>query len=364
MRVIRLNGVIVCVLCVLLAGVCILYLSGLPGRLYTHFRGNVKDTPPRVSVVFLGDILLAQRNSDSLFPRANRNMFSAVRAGISSYDHIVANMETPVTTRGESFPDKRFVFRITRERADAVKSLNPSCLLTGNNHIMDYGYDGMSDTIAWIRSMGWFTCGAGVNAADARHPLILGNGKARVAILSYSECSPNAFYATTRKGGSAFFDIDAVKEDIRKLTARGLPVVVCVHWGWELTDNPQSYQRIAAGQLIDEGASAVIGYHPHCVQGIELIRGHPVFYSLGDLANSFVHTPEWNSIAAGFVFEGNRLVRAEIIPLAGTNDEKDARIIPLRGIEASRLITRVNALSSQLGTKIRTQNGKGIIDLR
>jgi poly-gamma-glutamate capsule biosynthesis protein CapA/YwtB (metallophosphatase superfamily) len=77
-------------------------------------------------------------------------------------------------------------------------------------------------------------------------------------------------------------------------------VLPFLHWGWENEPGPSARQRELAHALIDAGADAVIGSHPHVTQGAEMYRGKPIVYSLGNFVFDLLDRPE---NADGWVLE-------------------------------------------------------------
>jgi poly-gamma-glutamate synthesis protein (capsule biosynthesis protein) len=118
---------------------------------------------------------------------------------------------------------------------------------------------------------------------EAHAPLWLEKSGLRVALLSYNEFKPRAFEAGASQPGIAWSEDAQVIADIRAARAAGADVVIpFMHWGWERETTPSARQRQLARTLIDAGADAVVGGHPHVTQGAETYRGKPIIYSLGN----------------------------------------------------------------------------------
>jgi poly-gamma-glutamate synthesis protein (capsule biosynthesis protein) len=126
--------------------------------------------------------------------------------------------------------------------------------------------------------------GGGLNLAQAHTPLVLHRKGLRIAILSYNEYHPRSFEADFNAPGVAWSEDEQVVDDIRnaRRVHQADLVIPIMHWGWENEFVANARQRQLARLMIDAGADAVIGGHPHVTQDIEHYRGKPVIYSVGN----------------------------------------------------------------------------------
>jgi poly-gamma-glutamate synthesis protein (capsule biosynthesis protein) len=180
-----------------------------------------------------------------------------------------------------------------------------------NNHTGDYGSVAFSDMLAKLRSAGIQAFGGGLHLADAHRPLIFERNGLRIAFLGYNDFMPRSFEADTDKPGSAWASEADILADIR--TARseyGAHLVIPVmHWGVEYEPFANPHQRELAHLMIDVGADAVVGGHPHVTQDIEVYQGKLIVYSLGNFVfngfNTVSTTTGW-LLQLGLGFEGVR----------------------------------------------------------
>jgi poly-gamma-glutamate capsule biosynthesis protein CapA/YwtB (metallophosphatase superfamily) len=318
------------------------------------------------SVLFLGDILLVEKAEIMIQKKGADYPFHKIKDDLSEYTFCVANMESPVTRRGKVLvPSKPFIFRIDPIIANTIADVDPTCLIIGNNHIMDYGVQGMLDTISWIESKGWYYCGAGKNLEEARSPAVLTYANTRVVLLSYNERPPEEFYATRSNPGTTPLDITIIKEDIRRYKQPGTVIIVNPHWGLEMTIFPRKDQRITARTIIDMGADAVIGQHPHCPQGIEIYNEKIIFYSIGNFITGYTYSGQTDNMAVAlFIDSSSKIIRAEVLPVAGKNLEDKYAASLLQGIRARQLLHEVSDLSLKYGVKMVRDRNRGIIDIK
>jgi poly-gamma-glutamate synthesis protein (capsule biosynthesis protein) len=153
-----------------------------------------------------------------------------------------------------------------------------ACL--ANNHVLDYGVDGLRESLRVLHRHGIKTVGAGLTDDQAHAPLTLAvNGQA-IHIVNISEGED----LTASQGGPGVFgwDIPRATALVRRCRKRGGVVIAIAHAGLEYVPYPPLYVVSAFRAMVDAGADCVIGHHPHVPQGIERWRGRPILYSLGN----------------------------------------------------------------------------------
>jgi len=236
--------------------------------------------PPPVVLRFAGDVLLAGHYETAMRDSSGATFRSLRRLG--GADVTVVNLECPVTMRGTRVP-KPFNFRMNPRFLSVLTGGGIDIVSIANNHIYDFGPRGLLDTIAYLDSAGVRHAGAGRNFTEAHRPVIDTLKGREVAFLAYygGGEAPGAGKTTP---GVARRDLALVSADIRKLKETDNPpyVVVILHWGTELATRPDRNQVAFAHALINAGADAVVGHHPHVLQGIERYHGGVIAYSLGN----------------------------------------------------------------------------------
>ena len=185
----------------------------------------------------------------------------------------------------------------------------------GNNHVGDFGPAGVLQSMGYLTKYGLLHGGAGANTTAAHKPSIVTVNGTKVALLSYDTIAPG-YNATSTKAGSARMTAAWLKHDIAAARAAGVQVVIVwPHWGVEYTLGPSPTQRSLAHAAIDAGADIVIGNHPHWAESMEVYKGHPIWYALGNF--TFDQTwsePTMEGISLELTFSGGRLVQAWMHP--------------------------------------------------
>lgn len=203
------------------------------------------------------------------------------------FDLFMLNNEFTYSTRGSEVP-KTYHFRSNPSRVENLKKLGVDLVLLANNHVFDYGTDALTDTLDTLAKAGIPEVGAGRNLEEAATPYyarINGRTIAYVAATKaeqYESAIHTQAATDTQPGVLACYDPSRFLEEIRAADANSDFVVASVHWGLEYDEHYSDDQRALAEQMVAAGADAVIGSHTHCLQGINLIDGAPVFYSLGN----------------------------------------------------------------------------------
>jgi hypothetical protein len=238
----------------------------------------------------------------------------AVRDLLSGADIAVANFENPAIgafryhTEGTVFSaDPRLIAGLRNAGIDAVS--------IANNHIGDAGRAGVVQTVANLDEYGIRHAGAGRNAAAAHRPALIRVNGLTVAILGYDTIA-GTYTAGATTPGSARLTIASAKSDIAAARRAGADVVIVYpHWGVEYRASPFAAQQALARSIITAGADMVIGNHAHWVGAMEVYKGRPIWYALGN----FVFDQTWSEptsegLLLELTFSGRRLVQVELRP--------------------------------------------------
>jgi poly-gamma-glutamate synthesis protein (capsule biosynthesis protein) len=236
---------------------------------------------PPVSIAFVGDIMLDEAPGRAI-ARAD-DPFKHFAGLLAATDIRVGNLECVVATKGRPEPNKPFTFRA---HPLVLKTLarHFDVLSLANNHSGDYGPDAFVEMMGLLRRQGIGYFGGGLDLQQAHAPALIERRGLRIALLGYNEFFPKSFEADFDKPGVAWSEDDQVRFDIRQARARhGADLVIPVmHWGWEHEPRASARQRRLARLMVDAGADAVVGGHPHVTQDIEFYKGKPIVYSLGN----------------------------------------------------------------------------------
>jgi len=207
-------------------------------------------------------------------------------------------MRATSITRSEDFVDKGINYRMSPENAACLRAAAIDCCVLANNHVLDWGKEGLCDTLSTLRKLGIETAGAGRDAAEAAAPAALPvAGPGRVLVFSFALASsgtPRGWAAKSERAGvnclndlseaSAGYVCDQV---MRKRQADDI-VVVSLHWGPNWGYDIEDEQRRFAQALIDRaGVSIIHGHSSHHAKAIEVYCNKLILYGCGDFLNDY-----------------------------------------------------------------------------
>jgi len=233
-----------------------------------------------VSLVFAGDTTLDDE-AGALIDQGG-DPFADFAGLFASADVRLANLECVVATVG-SAGSKNYTFR-AHPRVLTVLRRHLDGVTLANNHSGDFGREAFAQMLGLLQQAGLAQAGGGLNLSQAHAPWIVERRGLRIAILSYNEFLPRSFEAGHDSPGVAWSEDEQVVDDIRRARRmQGVDLVIpFMHWGWENELKANARQRQLARKMIDAGADAVIGGHPHVTQDIEHYHGKPIIYSVGN----------------------------------------------------------------------------------
>ncbi|MBN1687460.1 MAG: CapA family protein [Spirochaetales bacterium] len=237
----------------------------------------------------VGDVMPGRGVSELLAsPGGLEAVFSDTLPYLQRPDVLAGNLEGAVTLRG-SPAAKSYTFRFRPEILALLKKAGFDYLSITNNHSYDFGEVGFLDTLRHLQDAGLGTSGAGADLARSVVPSSFTADGREIRILSMGAYPPerNGFdgektaAAGATKPGILWADESGIAAAASTFSDQAFDVVM-VHGGVEWTTEPSPEQRELYRRLIDLGADAVIGSHPHYLQGIEAYRGGLIAYSLGN----------------------------------------------------------------------------------
>lgn len=283
-----------------------------------------------VELTIVGDVMVAETPGELIVggkdPLAN----------VAKYLHPrrlrIANLECVIATTGKAL-EKPFTFRADPRTIPYLQRFFDGVSLA-NNHSGDFGKDAFAEQLQLLDAAKLPYFGGGRDLAAAHRPWILERNGLRIALLAYAEFKPRSFEASANRPGIAWSGEDEqVLRDIRDAREKHHADIVIpfMHWGWEDEGYASERQRVFARQMIDAGASMIVGAHPHVTQGADSYRGKPIVYSLGNfLFNGF----DTEATLTGWLLEarldkqGVRSWRTRVVKLNAdgvpTPDEKAA----------------------------------------
>ena len=248
-------------------------------------------------------------------PRTRRTgNAGVVRDVIEGADIAMANFENPAPNRF-TWHTSKTVFTADPTLIDGLVKAGIDYVSIANNHIGDAGDNGILQTIANLKKRGLKYSGAGKDLVAAQKPAILDANGTKVGILAYDAIAPG-YHAAKGEPGSSKLTIKAVRAGVKAARKAGAKVVIVFpHWGVEYRYSPFENQQRLARQIIDAGADMIIGNHAHYAAAVEIYKGKPIWYALGN----FVFDQTWSEptmegITLELTFQGAELRQIRMRP--------------------------------------------------
>jgi len=261
-----------------------------PERVVEYHRTPGSLFEPHTTVLFGGDMMFDRYIRQTMDNYGGNFIFSCIADVLSSADLVVANLEGPITeytsvsARSEIGSPENFIFTFPPESAELLARHNIRLVNLGNNHILNFGWEGERSTRTALRVARISYFGSPAEQFIAMENL---NG-VLFAFINYNEFLPTSvrrsIYGTTDDS------IYGTLEDIQRVRAAGYLPIIYIHWSDEYVTTSSAYSHELAHSFIDAGAEMVIGSHPHVIQESEVYRGKHIYYSLGN----FVFDQYWD----------------------------------------------------------------------
>ncbi|MFF4343659.1 CapA family protein [Kitasatospora sp. NPDC001540] len=238
-----------------------------------------------ITVAFAGDVHFEGRTASRLGAAKADTALGPISGTLSAADLAVLNLETAITGRGKAEP-KTYTFRTTPKALDALKDAGVDVVSQANNHAVDFGPDGLADTLAAKAASPIPVIGIGKDAEEAYAPYVTTVRGVKVAVLAASqvnEITNQKWRAGAHKPGIASaLDENALLRAVAAAKAQAPVVLVYLHWGDEGVACPTRAQTGLAKELADAGATAVVGTHAHTMLGAGMLGKTYVSYGFGN----------------------------------------------------------------------------------
>lgn len=301
-----------------------------------------------VTLCFTGDILF---DDEYAIMAKLKNRGGAITDGISTdlleqmqeADILVVNNEFPYTKRGVPTEGKTYTFRAEPDTVSYLKDMGADVAIIANNHVYDFGEQGLLDTLDTLDGAGVCRIGAGRNIEEASAPVYFIVNDMKIAVIAATQIerldNPDTKGATENSAGVfRCWNPEKLCEVVAQAKENSDFVIVCIHWGTENESEPDWAQLDQAPKLAKAGADLIIGDHPHCLQGITYCENTPVVYSLGNFwFNS--KTVDTGMIRVSLSRDGIKSM--QFVPAI----QSDCRVNMVYGEERERILSDLRNLS-------------------
>jgi poly-gamma-glutamate synthesis protein (capsule biosynthesis protein) len=305
-------------------------------------------------MLFLGDMMFDRGVATNIRKRGSESVFaSGTREITDKYDLVVANLEGPITTypsrtidtTGKAIPGFSFTFPTSTATLLAESGIDIVSL--ANNHADNFGREGLSQTIQYLKDAGIDYFGNTTNSPfdiasssymhcptrdSTTTELVSGvNTQTCIAFIGYHQF--------TNKNESHILAEIARYETDPRITF----TIVFPHWGVEYQKRPNQNQISLAHQWVDAGADLIIGAHPHVVQSTEIYKNAYIYYSLGNyIFDQYFSYDTTHGIAVGITLSPDlrKVQTTEIIPI----DITGTIVRKANGIDSQKILEGIESV--------------------
>ena len=249
---------------------------------------HLEERKAAVKLNFLGDIMLGRGVSAAIRQHGPGHVFAEIASLMPGAAGTIANLEAPFSTSGTIFrkKDPHLTFKVDPELVQALKFLRITSVTLANNHIADFGAEGIASTRKALADAEITCTGAGEDWDQASEPLIYVDGDSRqvIGILAFNAFVPFARTAKHGAHGAARFDEKSFALAVKNIRSRCTGIIASVHWGIDYCPYPVPALIDLAEKLITSHPEIVafVGHHPHLQQPLIFLAGKPIFCSLGN----------------------------------------------------------------------------------
>ena len=275
-----------------------------------------------------------------------------IKKYFSEVDYRIVNLEAPVT---ENNPKKKILKTGPHLRSNGssvlpiLKKLNIDLLTLANNHILDYGKEGLNDTLDFcnINNIDW--TGVGENKYDSNKAKRIELDNIKISIINFAE---NEWASASEKNAGANpMDIIDNAKLIKQEKERSDFVFVIVHGGHEYYNLPSPRMQKQYRFYVDNGANLVVGHHTHCISGFEIYNNSPIYYSIGNFLFTIPsnHNDWYQGISLEIVIDKNK--KLTTTPIFVSQNKNNFNLSLVRGTQLEKLNKKFKNYSSIISNK-------------
>ncbi len=303
---------------------------------------NMKNSP--ISILVAGDFV----------PHTDVNISANLIKFVRACDFSIINLETPLTSCEKRIRKTGRNFKNDPNGVDYILDAGFKAVALSNNHIRDYGCQGVNDTINICHKNGLMTVGAGSNIKDAAMPLTVDLKDNKITFLNYSEKEFNI--ATKSRAGANPFDLITAFYQIKEVKEKSDFVAVIFHGGVEHHKYPTLEMVKNFKFMVDAGADCIVSHHTHTYSGMIYYRGKPILFGLGNFLSPTITKVNENwltgLIAKLKIKEKN--ISVNLIPVK--MNESYTRVDLLNILENRKILDEVNKISGTIENERALRN--------
>jgi poly-gamma-glutamate capsule biosynthesis protein CapA/YwtB (metallophosphatase superfamily) len=249
---------------------------------------RVPNRGDQIDLLVGGDIMLGRTVGTEI--ERGTDPLGGIRTLLDRASARLVNLECVLSDKGEAIAGKRYCLRAPLDAVGVLTAARINAVSLANNHAADFGSVALFDAIERLHAKEIAAIGAGETPDRAYAPYFFTTpAGTKAAVIALNDVEENSDAVASMR------DRERVAAALALARKSASFVLVFMHWGDEQTNGVTERQRELARWLIDHGADAIAGSHPHCLQPFDSYRGRPIIYSLGNLVFDGAPTlPSWS----------------------------------------------------------------------
>jgi len=296
-----------------------------------------------MNIFIAGDLYIADNfKNQKLIDESVENLFGTA-------DYRIVNLETPLT---DNMSKKRIVKTGPHLCSSAetilpyMHQLKVDMVTLANNHILDYGVKGLSDTLNTLRKNNIDYIGAGNNLKEASTPYIIEAEGMKIAILNF--CENEWSIAEVDKPGANPLDIIDNVRQIKAAKATHDKVICIIHGGHEYYHFPSPRMVKQYRFYVEHGADAIVGHHTHCIGGHEIYNNAPIVYSLGNFLFTLQSKMEewYTGLLAILKVENKKPITFDLFPVS--QETKKFSVALLNNAQKETVMNQIKEINTAI----------------
>ena len=233
-----------------------------------------------MKIAICGDISITKGSWQAFDNVDAKTAFGDVTELFAACDRVIVNLECAVTDRGTKIKKYGPNLNAPLNTVKTLKAAGVTDCMLSNNHIFDWGREGVADTFKALDESDMAWTGFGENYEDSRKDHIIEQDGVKIAIVDV--CEHEYTYATDIREGARPFDEFETMDDIRKAKASADYVIVIYHGGKEYCRYPSPRLAKACREMVRCGADVVLCQHSHIIGVYEKFEGAHIMYGQGN----------------------------------------------------------------------------------
>lgn len=326
--------------------------------------------PSMLRLLLVGDVMLGRLINTILQQKPPEYPWGDTLALFREVDVRICNLECALTDRGVpwSATPKQFHFRSDPKNSATLTAAHIDAVSLANNHTLDFGNEGLLQTLETLKKAGIRWAGAGITLDEASAPTIWNCKEITIGLLAFTDNQPE-WAATEEMPGVWYVPItlqdwraEHLLATVKHTKERVDLLIVSAHWGPNWGYSPPAEHPPFAYALIEAGADVIFGHSGHIVRGIEIYREKPIIHCAGNFLDDYaIDNTERNDRSCLFILEQTGTPPSKLFLYPTVIQEFQAQ--RARGQEQKAIVTKMQQLCTDLSTATSWNESEGRLEI-